>query len=439
VTNATSRRLDDAIVALRAAAESARLDTDDAVREAASLAAGIVASGESSDAWAKAFGTSSGRFEDAAGAGRDFERAATPLLAKLIEQGRSEDAQAYAVALAGVAVESCSLDADPSLSSINAAGRVARAQLESVRRALGVEIASIDGGGPSATTTAPAVAPEAAVAEEPAEPQPTLAELLAKLDALIGLKHVKEQVHRQVALLRVNQLREAKGLKTADVSRHLVFVGNPGTGKTTVGRLVGQIYRALGILEKGTLVETDRSGLVAGFLGQTAIKTQEMIQKALGGLLFIDEAYALATDQYGDEAIATLVKGMEDHRDDLVVIVAGYPEEMEYFIANNPGLESRFATTIGFPDYTTDELVRIFESFCSGADFTPTKEAIAKLRSLIESEPRDKGFGNGRLVRNIFEAAMGRQAWRLRDAKDPSTDDLKRLGAEDLPDTTKGG
>jgi hypothetical protein len=130
---------------------------------------------------------------------------------------------------------------------------------------------------------------------------------------------------------------------------------------------------------------------------------------------------------------------MEDHRDDLVVIVAGYTEEMEFFIANNPGLESRFATTISFPDYTTDELVRIFESFCAGADFTPTDDAIAKLRKLIESEPRDKGFGNGRLVRNLFEAAMARQAWRLRDASDPSVDELKRLGAEDLPDTTKGG
>ena len=218
-----------------------------------------------------------------------------------------------------------------------------------------------------------------------------------------------------------------------------MFVGNPGTGKTTVARLVGQIYRALGILEKGTLVETDRSGLVAGFLGQTAIKTQEMIQKALGGLLFIDEAYALAADQYGDEAIATLVKGMEDHRDDLVVIVAGYPDEMAYFIANNPGLESRFATTINFPDYTEDELVKIFESFCAGADFTPTPECITKLRSLIQSEPRDQGFGNARLVRNLFEAAMARQAWRLRDVESPSVDELKHLGAEDLPDTTKGG
>jgi hypothetical protein len=430
-----TRRLDDAVGALRAAGASARLDADEVGREASALAAGVCAdTSDAADAWAKVFGSRASRFDDEAEAGRPWTSAPTPLLAKLIEQGRADDAQAYAVALAGVAVEACSLDPDPSLKSINGAGRVARAQLDAVRRGLGVEMGPAVG--------APATATAEATEEKPVtppEPAPTLAELLAKLDALIGLTGVKDQVHRQVALLRVNQLREAKGLKSADVSRHLVFVGNPGTGKTTVARLVAGIYRALGILEKGTLVETDRSGLVAGYLGQTAIKTSEMMTKALGGLLFIDEAYSLAADQYGDEAIATLVKGMEDHRDDLVVIVAGYPDEMEYFIANNPGLESRFATTIGFPDYTTDELVKIFESFCTGADFTPTSECITKLRTLIQSEPRDKGFGNGRLVRNLFEAALARQAWRLRDAKEPSVDDLRRLGAEDLPETTKGG
>ncbi len=427
-----TRRLDDALAALRAAGESVRFEAADVEREAAQLAAGVCGDVGAADAWAKTFDVRPSRFDDDAHTGRKWVSGPTPLLAKLIDQGRTDDAQAYAVTLAGVAVEACSLDPEPSLASISTAGRAARAQLGAAR--VGVVEA---GGAASAAATAAAALPPAEAAS--AEPEPTLAELLAKLDALIGLTSVKDQVHRQVALLHVNRLRGAKGLKTADVSRHLVFVGNPGTGKTTVGRLVGQIYRALGILEKGTLVETDRSGLVAGYLGQTAIKTSEMITKALGGLLFIDEAYALAADQYGDEAIATLVKSMEDHRDDLVVIVAGYPDEMEYFIANNPGLESRFATTISFPDYTTDELVQIFESFCVGADFTPTPECISKLRVLIESEPRDKGFGNGRLVRNLFEAAMARQAWRLRDAKDPSVDDLKKLGAEDMPDTTKGG
>ncbi len=424
-------RLDDALAALRAAGKSVHLEAADVAREAAQLTAGVCGDVGAADAWAKTFDVRRSRFDDDAHTGRKWMSAPTPLLAKLIDQGRTDDAQAYAVALAGVAVEACSLDPEPSLASISTAGRAARAQLGAAR--VGVMEA---GGAASAAATAAAEPPPA---EKSAEPEPTLAELLAKLDALIGLTGVKDQVHRQVALLHVNQLRGAKGLKTADVSRHLVFVGNPGTGKTTVARLVAGIYRALGILEKGTLVETDRSGLVAGYLGQTAIKTSEMIAKALGGLLFIDEAYSLASDQYGDEAIATLVKGMEDHRDDLVVIVAGYPDEMEYFIANNPGLESRFATTISFPDYITDELVKIFESFCVGADFTPTPECISKLRGLIRSEPRDKGFGNGRLVRNLFEAAMARQAWRLRDAKEPSVDDLRRLGAEDMPDTTKGG
>jgi SpoVK/Ycf46/Vps4 family AAA+-type ATPase len=288
---------------------------------------------------------------------------------------------------------------------------------------------------------APTLAPTAAQADpsqateppaEPAEPEKSVEELLAELDAMIGLARVKKEIHRQVALLSVERMRTEAGLRAPKMSRHLIFVGNPGTGKTTVARLVGGIYRALGLLPKGQLVEVDRSELVAGYVGQTAMKTAEVVAGAVGGVLFIDEAYSLTGDQYAQEAVNTLVKEMEDHREDLVVIVAGYPEPMVGFIAQNPGLASRFTTTIEFDDYSDDELLAILDSIATGSDYELTDDARRHVRHQVEATPRTPAFGNGRFSRNLFEHAVGRHAWRLKDATEPSRDDLRLLTGDDF-------
>src|SRR5437764_1305755 len=222
--------------------------------------------------------------------------------------------------------------------------------------------------------------------QELAPPRP-LEELLAELDALVGLDRVKSDVRQLINFLKVQKLREEQGLKVLPASRHLVFYGNPGTGKTTVARLVSQIYRTLGVLRRGHLVETDRAGLVAGYVGQTALKVREAATRALGGVLFVDEAYALTTGgagDFGQEAVETLLKLMEDHRDELVVIVAGYTGRMQDFLDSNPGLRSRFNRHIYFDDYDERQLVSIFETFCRKADFRLTAEARSALASVFK-------------------------------------------------------
>ena len=238
-------------------------------------------------------------------------------------------------------------------------------------------------------------------------------------------------------LLQVQRLRKEHNLPVIESSRHLVFTGNPGTGKTTVARLLARIYRTLGVVEKGQLVETDRSQLVAGFVGQTALRVSEVFDRADGGVLLIDEAYALArggANDFGREAIDTLVKLIEDRRDRLAVIAAGYPVEMDEFINANPGLRSRFPKVITFADYTDDELVAIFSSLCQKNRYEPTPDAIESVRAYFTAQPREKGFGNGRLARNAFEAAVAHQASRLMattDAK-PTSEELQRLEPADI-------
>jgi SpoVK/Ycf46/Vps4 family AAA+-type ATPase len=456
MTTTHTLTLGQALEALVAMAESAGVQAESVRGEGCALAAAVAESapGAATD-WAKSVGGGTTQdFFDAATRGRRWRSAPTSTLGALVAQGSSLSVP-YAQALAEVVSAACSLG-EPTMRVIGNASVAAAAQLT----AAGVRPATPSTGMTPDKASRPAFSPASATsnerpepdrqltraalekAAEPAAPKTvkrrSLEELLAELDALIGLERVKREIHRQVAILRVERLRADAGMKSPTITRHLVFTGNPGTGKTTVARLVSGIYASLGLLSQGQLIEVDRSELVAGYLGQTAVKTAEVVAKAAGGVLFIDEAYSLTGDQYGTEAVDTLVKEMEDRRDDLVVIVAGYPAPMEAFVAANPGLTSRFRTTIEFDDYTDDELVKILTLLADGSDYELTPQALTRFRELLAVTTHSSTFGNGRFCRNTLEAAIGAHAWRLRDVEAPTTDQLRQLLPEDLDQDDQG-
>lgn len=262
-----------------------------------------------------------------------------------------------------------------------------------------------------------------------------LDEYVGELNSLIGLMGVKKELNSLINFVKLQQIRKQKGLKIPAISLHMVYTGNPGTGKTTVARLISKILYELGYLSKGHIVETNRAGLVAGYLGQTALKTEEVVKRAIGGVLFIDEAYTLAADdEYGQEAIDTLLKLMEDYRDNLVVIVAGYPKLMKKFIESNPGLASRFNRYILFEDYSCAELLEIFEYICSNASYSLNAEGKQYLESFVKEllSGKDEHFGNARTIRNIFEKSITFQANRVMAMDGCNEDDLSILTKADI-------
>ena len=437
----TAESLADALAQLTAAARRAQIDINSARAEGTALAATIAeaAPGAYVD-WANEQGLppDAEAFFSAAQRGRRMRATASPTLDLLRAVGSAHLAE-YARALAEVSTAAAGLGrATPR--TVGNAALAAAAQLSVLPpppiTPIVEGLEQVDPP-PRGTQSEPSPAlssepPEAEPDDEPEPVPPSLEELLAELDALIGLSAVKSEIHRQAAVLRVEGLRSKAGLKGTAITRHLVFTGNPGTGKTTVARLVAGIYRALGLLSTGQLVEVDRSELVAGFLGQTAIKTAEVVASAEGGVLFVDEAYSLSGDQYGTEAIDTLVKEMEDKRHDLVIIVAGYPAPMARFIAENPGLASRFRTTIDFADYTDTELWEILRQLAQRADYDLAEGCRDQFTELVAAAPRGPSFGNGRFARNTLEGAVGRHAWRLREEEEPTLEALRTLLPTDL-------
>ncbi|MGI6173483.1 MAG: AAA family ATPase [Christensenellales bacterium] len=322
---------------------------------------------------------------------------------------------------------------------------VIRTMTENNLRRIGKDLFGDGDKNPSPPPAKKGGAVEAAKPEAPEEeipPPEDIEDLKKELHEYIGLTAIKREVDNLINLVTVYNLRREHGLKTEDLSLHMVFTGNPGTGKTMIARLMARIYRSLGILSKGQLVEVDRSGLVAGYVGQTAIKTQEVIDKALGGVLFIDEAYSLTShggdNDFGQEAVDTLLKAMEDHRDDLVVIVAGYDGLMEAFIASNPGLESRFNRFLHFDDYTLDEMLDIFKMRCKKAQYELGEGAEAAVREYIEDANTNSiSFGNARGVRNLFENLLVQQSNRLAAMEAVTKDDLMTLTVRDI-DAARG-
>ena len=273
--------------------------------------------------------------------------------------------------------------------------------------------------------------------EEPLPPPEKIEDLKAELNELIGLEGVKREVESLINMVTVHNLRRQNGLKTVDMSLHMVFSGNPGTGKSMIARMMARIYRSLGVLSKGQLVEVDRSGLVAGYIGQTATKTSEVIQKAKGGVLFIDEAYTLSSkkgeNDFGQEAIDTLLKAMEDQREDLIVIVAGYDGLMDEFIHSNPGLESRFNRYLHFDDYSIDEMMQILDLQLKKGQYQLDDEARAAVRDyIVTANTGSIAFGNARGVRNIFERLLVAQANRLSTEEAPGRDRLMTITAADV-------